>query len=128
MEMQCLICLPPIRAFRQNIQIIGFAAPELAGEWPEKSGLEWPFPHLVGSATDPQNMRVMHRMNINGEIALEAIRQFIIGMQASTILMEHSVVGLRFSMNQHSLLQGFRSMMLNSSNLIQACGMEIQRR
>ncbi len=56
-----------------DIQIIGFAAPELAGEWPEKSGLEWPFPHLVGSATDPQNMRVMHRMNINGEMALEAI-------------------------------------------------------
>ena len=56
-----------------EIQVIGHVIPELAGEWPGHSGLEWPFPYLNGDKTEPQNIRVMHRMNIEGQMTFSGI-------------------------------------------------------
>ena len=43
-----------------DIEIIAFVDPTLASEWP--------FPYLHGDETDPFSVRVMHRMNIEGEM------------------------------------------------------------
>ena len=45
-----------------DYQVTGQVLPELAAEWP--------FPYLYGDATEPENVRVMHRMNIDGTMYL----------------------------------------------------------
>ena len=40
--------------------VTGQVLPELASEWP--------FPYLYGDDTEPENVRVMHRMNIDGTL------------------------------------------------------------
>ena len=45
-----------------DYQVTGQVLPELASEWP--------FPYLYGDSTEPENVRVMHRMNIEGTMYL----------------------------------------------------------
>jgi hypothetical protein len=48
-----------------DIEIIAYVDPTLASEWP--------FPYLHGDETDPFSVRVMHRMNIEGEIIVNGL-------------------------------------------------------
>ena len=34
---------------------------------------EWPFPYLHGDTSDPFSVRVMHRMNIEGELIVSGL-------------------------------------------------------
>ena len=43
-----------------DYQVVGSVRPEIASEWP--------FPYMYGDDTEPENVRVMHRMNIYGEL------------------------------------------------------------
>jgi len=43
-----------------DYQVIGSVRPEIASEWP--------FPYMHGDDTEPENVRVMHRMNIYGSM------------------------------------------------------------
>ncbi|HIF46242.1 MAG TPA: DUF4129 domain-containing protein [Candidatus Poseidoniales archaeon] len=45
-----------------DIEITAFVNPSLADEWP--------FPYLNGDSTDPFPVRIMHRMNIEGEMVV----------------------------------------------------------
>ncbi len=48
-----------------DIEIVGHVMPSLA--------TEWPFPYLHGDETDPFSVRVMHRMNIEGEMVVSGL-------------------------------------------------------
>ena len=48
-----------------DIEIKASVIPELADEWP--------FPHLHGDSSDPFSVRVMHRMNIEGEMIVSGL-------------------------------------------------------
>ena len=48
-----------------DIEIKAYVRPELADEWP--------FPHLYGNSTDSFSVRIMHRMNIEGEVILSGL-------------------------------------------------------
>ena len=43
-----------------DYQVVGSVRPEIASEWP--------FPYMHGDDTEPENVRVMHRMNIYGSM------------------------------------------------------------
>ena len=48
-----------------DIEIVASVVPELADEWP--------FPYLHGDSSDPFSVRVMHRMNIEGELIVSGL-------------------------------------------------------